>query len=40
MDASQRGALINRLADLIERDRTYLAVSIRKIKKLKLIYKK
>ncbi|XP_052758420.1 aldehyde dehydrogenase, mitochondrial [Galleria mellonella] len=25
MDASQRGVLINRLADLIERDRTYLA---------------
>ena len=27
MDASQRGVLINRLADLIERDRTYIAVS-------------
>lgn len=27
MDASERGRLINRLADLIERDRTYLAVS-------------
>ena len=27
MDASQRGVLINRLADLIERDRHYLAVS-------------
>lgn len=27
MDASDRGRLINRLADLIERDRTYLAVS-------------
>lgn len=26
MDASQRGVLLNRLADLIERDRTYLAV--------------
>ncbi|KAM3961675.1 aldehyde dehydrogenase [Aphomia sociella] len=25
MDASQRGVLINRLADLVERDRTYLA---------------
>ncbi|KAI9576687.1 hypothetical protein GQX74_010669 [Glossina fuscipes] len=28
MDASDRGNLINRLADLIERDRVYLAVSI------------
>lgn len=27
MDASKRGWLLNRLADLIERDRTYLAVS-------------
>jgi len=27
MDASQRGVLMNRLADLIERDRHYLAVS-------------
>lgn len=27
MDASDRGALLNRLADLIERDRVYLAVS-------------
>lgn len=27
MDASDRGRLLNRLADLIERDRTYLAVS-------------
>lgn len=27
MDASKRGVLINRLADLIERDRTYIAVS-------------
>ncbi|XP_077811338.1 aldehyde dehydrogenase, mitochondrial isoform X3 [Macaca mulatta] len=27
MDASHRGRLLNRLADLIERDRTYLAVS-------------
>lgn len=26
MDASQRGVLLNRLADLMERDRTYLAV--------------
>lgn len=26
MDASERGALIFKLADLIERDRTYLAV--------------
>lgn len=25
MDASERGNLLNRLADLIERDRTYLA---------------
>lgn len=28
MDASDRGDLIRRLADLIERDRVYLAVSI------------
>lgn len=28
MDASDRGRLLNRLADLIERDRTYLAVSL------------
>lgn len=27
MDASDRGRLLYRLADLIERDRTYLAVS-------------
>lgn len=27
MDASHRGKLLNRLADLIERDRAYLAVS-------------
>ena len=27
MDASERGRLINRLADLIERDTIYLAVS-------------
>ncbi|KAF6080408.1 aldehyde dehydrogenase 2 family member [Phyllostomus discolor] len=27
MDASERGRLLNRLADLIERDRSYLAVS-------------
>lgn len=27
MDASERGALIYKLADLIERDRTYLAVN-------------
>lgn len=26
MDASQRGILLHKLADLIERDRTYLAV--------------
>lgn len=26
MDASHRGKLLNRLADLIERDRAYLAV--------------
>ena len=26
MDASERGVLMNRLADLIERDRAYLAV--------------
>lgn len=29
MDASRRGLLLNRLADLIERDRVYLAVSYR-----------
>lgn len=28
MDASQRGLLINRLADAIERDAAYLAVSL------------
>lgn len=28
MDASQRGVLINRLADLMERDIVYLAVSL------------
>lgn len=28
MDASERGVLINRLADLMERDRQYLAVSV------------
>lgn len=28
MDASHRGKLLNRLADLIERDRAYLAVSV------------
>lgn len=28
MDASQRGALLYKLAALIERDRTYIAVSI------------
>ena len=27
MDASERGRLLHRLADLIERDQTYLAVS-------------
>jgi len=27
MDASERGRLLNRLADLIDRDRQYLAVS-------------
>ena len=27
MDASERGNLLNRLADLLERDRAYLAVS-------------
>lgn len=27
MDASDRGVLMNRLADLMERDRVYLAVS-------------
>lgn len=29
MDASKRGELINKLADLMERDRNYLAVSNR-----------
>jgi len=28
MDASRRGLLLHRLADLIERDRAYLAVSV------------
>lgn len=28
MDASERGNLLNRLADLMERDRVYLAVSL------------
>jgi len=28
MDASARGYLMNRLADLMERDRKYLAVSV------------
>lgn len=28
MDASERGVLLNRLADLLERDQTYLAVSL------------
>lgn len=28
MDASRRGALLNKLADLMERDRLYLAVSV------------
>ena len=28
IDASQRGVLLNRLADLMERDRVYLAVSM------------
>lgn len=27
MDASERGVLINRLADLMERDKVYLAVN-------------
>jgi aldehyde dehydrogenase (NAD+) len=31
MDASQRGNLLYRLADLMERDRGYLAVSFREI---------
>jgi acyl-CoA reductase-like NAD-dependent aldehyde dehydrogenase len=45
MDASQRGVLLNRLADLIERDGTYLAVSLFKNQfyklqnKYKLYYK-
>ena len=29
MDASQRGYLLSRLADLLERDRVYLAVSFK-----------
>lgn len=28
MDASQRGYLLNRLADLIDRDAVYIAVSL------------
>lgn len=28
MDASQRGFLLNKLADLIDRDAVYLAVSV------------
>ena len=28
MDASERGRLLNKLADLMERDATYIAVSI------------
>ena len=28
MDASQRGYLLNRLADLIDRDAVYIAVSV------------
>lgn len=28
MDASERGNLLNKLADLIERDRVYIAVSL------------
>uniref|UniRef100_A0A1I7X391 Uncharacterized protein n=1 Tax=Heterorhabditis bacteriophora TaxID=37862 RepID=A0A1I7X391_HETBA len=32
MDASQRGYLLNKLADLMERDRTILAVSLNYIK--------
>lgn len=30
MDASARGALLNKLADLIERDAVYIAVSVDK----------
>jgi len=30
MDASERGRLLYRLADLMERDQVYLAVSIKK----------
>ena len=40
MDASQRGVLLNRLADLMERDRVYLAVSFSVIKITQKIYKK
>jgi hypothetical protein len=29
MDAAERGYLLNRLADLIERDRAYITVSYR-----------
>lgn len=31
MDASERGYLLNRLADLIDRDKVYIAVSKKKI---------
>lgn len=33
MDASERGNLLHKLADLMERDRTYLAVYRKAIKK-------
>lgn len=32
LSASQRGRLINRLADLVERDSAYIAVSIRSLR--------
>lgn len=40
MDASQRGVLLNRLADLIERDKNYLAVILTIFQKLysRMIY--
>lgn len=38
LDASQRGALLYKLADLIERDRTYIAVSNCSIITFKKLY--
>jgi aldehyde dehydrogenase (NAD+) len=36
MDASERGNLLNKLADLLERDRVYIAVSSKKFIKMQL----